>query len=693
MHPKVRIAGAGECPLCGMALEPEEMTPDRLLEDGGELKRMTARFCAALALTLPLFLLEMVAHFWPALAEWGHGNQGVWIEALLATPVVLICGAPFFLRGATSVVHRSLNMFSLISLGVGTAYFYSAGALLYSVWGETELSFVYFESAAVIVTFALLGQVLELRARRRTNESLKGLFDLSPKTARVIREDDTEEDISVSEVQVGDILRVRPGEKIPADGVVIEGLGSVDESTLTGEALAVEKGPGDRLCAATINGNGSFVMQVAHTGDETLFGQILSIVAKAQRSRMPVQNLADRVSAVFVPLVLLIAVLAAATWYFYGPEPRVGNALLNGIAVLIVACPCALGLATPLSVVVGVGRAAHMGLLVRDAAALQSLEKIDMVVFDKTGTLTEGKPSLVSVEPADGFDQSTILRLAASLERGSEHPIATAVLRAAEEQRIGLFTVSDFSLATGLGLTGIVSRKRLVLGNLRLLESYNVTVDEKAQAKAATFREEGKTVLFLAIDEAFAGLFVLADAVKATTAEAARLLREAGADLMILTGDHEETTEKVAQACGIADYRAGLLPAQKAEIVEKLQAEGRKILMAGDGVNDTPALAVASVGIAMGNGTEIAMENAAMTLVKGDLMGIVRAKRLSAAVMKNIRQNLFFAFVYNALGIPLAAGVLYPFCGLTLSPAFASAAMALSSVSVVANALRLRKAV
>ncbi len=690
MHPQVRKVGAGDCPLCGMALEPEGITADDT--PSPELIDMTRRLWVAAVLSAPLLIQGMGAHLFLTAHEGMNAEAMRWIQGALATPVVLWCGLPFFERGWKSVVNRSLNMFTLVSLGVGVAYAYNVAATLFpqafeALTGKTPD--VYFEPAAVITTLVLLGQVLELRARAQTGGALRALLDLAPQKTTRLHADGSESVVLVSEVRHGDFLRVKPGEKIPVDGVVTEGASFVDQSMLTGESMPVEKRTGDKVTGATLNGAGSIVMQAERIGAETMLAQIVAMVAEAQRSRAPIQRLADVMSGIFVPVVMATAVLTALVWGIWGPEPKFAYALLNAVAVLIIACPCALGLATPMSIMAGTGRAARAGILIREAAALEAFEEADTLVIDKTGTLTEGKPKLIAVVPCNGFDEQTVLAFAAGLERGSEHPLATAILRRAEEKNITPASVTDFQSIAGLGVTCSVGGKEIALGNAALLRS--LAIDEDGLEKIAQpFRVEGQTTIFLAVDGVQAGVIAVADPIKPTTPEALRLLREEGLRIIMLTGDTKATADAVARKLGIDTVEAEVLPAHKAEIVRRLQEQGRKVAMAGDGVNDAPALAAAAIGIAMGNGTDIAKESAGITLVQGDLMGIVRARRLSRAVMRNIRQNLFFAFVYNSLGVPVAAGVLYPFFGILLSPIIASAAMAFSSVSVIANSLRLR---
>lgn len=693
MHPQVRQAKPGNCPICGMTLEPENMAladkPDP------ELINMTRRFWIAAILSLPLLAKVMGEHFVPWIHENLNTDMARLLQLAIATPVVLWCGWPFFERGFKSIVNRSLNMFTLIALGVGVAYFYSVAVTLWPAWfmnftGGSRVPDVYFEAAGVITALVLLGQVLELKARSQTNNALRALFDLAPKMARIIRPDGSEVDIPVSEVKIGELLRVRPGEKIPVDGVVAEGNSAVDQSMLTGESMPVEKNIGDKVTGATLNGTGGLIVRAERIGLDTMLAQIVAMVAKAQRSRAPIQRMADSVSGYFVPIVIFIAVLTALIWWFFGPEPKMAYALLNAIGVLIIACPCALGLATPMSIMAGTGRAAQMGILIRDAAALETFEKVDTLIIDKTGTLTEGKPKLVNLVAVSGFDETILLHLAASLERGSEHPLASAIVRGATDKKLELTQAQDFQSITGKGVTGVVDGRKVALGNKALLQSLNVSFDQ-LEKLAQPFRAEGQTAMLLAVDGQAAGIIVVADPIKASTPEAIKLLREEGLKIVMLTGDNLATARSVAQKLGIDEIEADVLPARKAEVVQSMQQKGRKVAMAGDGVNDAPALAAAEVGIAMGNGTDIAMESAGITLVKGDLMGIVKARRLSHATMRNIRQNLFFAFIYNALGVPVAAGLLYPFFGLLLSPVIASAAMAFSSVSVITNSLRLRR--
>jgi Cu+-exporting ATPase len=693
MHPEIVRDGPGSCPICGMALEPRVVTLD---DRNPELDDMTRRFRWSLALALPI-LAFMVSEVLPGqpLQRALRPSWLTWSQFLLATPVVLWGGWPFFVRGWASVVNRHLNMFTLIALGVGAAYVFSVVATLAP--GLFPDSFrthgnqiaLYFEPAAVIVVLVLLGQVLELRARSRTSSAIKKLLGLAPTTARRI-EAGAERDVPLAQVQVGDRLRVRPGERVPVDGAVLEGAASVDESMVTGEPLPVEKAAGSKVTGGTVNGTGTFVMRAERVGSDTLLAQIVRLVGEAQRSRAPIQRLADTVSGWFVPIVVLVAAVTFAVWAWLGPEPRFAHALVNAVAVLIIACPCALGLATPMSIMVGTGRGAEVGVLLRDAEALEVMERVDTVVVDKTGTLTEGRPSLTTVVAQPGTDEATLLRLVASLERVSEHPLASAIVRGADERGIRTVEATDFQSITGKGVIGHVDGRTVAVGNAALLAEAGAT--SEATARADELRRAGETVMFVAVDGRFAGLIGVADRIKASTREAIDALHAEGLRLVMLTGDNRVTAETVARAVGIDAVEAEVLPEQKAAVVKRLQGEGRRVAMAGDGINDAPALAQADVGIAMGTGTDVAMESAGVTLVQGDLRGLVRARRLSRATMGNIRQNLFFAFVYNALGVPVAAGVLYPFFGLLLSPMIASAAMTFSSVSVIGNALRLRRA-
>lgn len=691
MHPQILRPGPGACPICGMALEPRTITTS---EDNSELSAMTRRFWISLLLTLPLFAMAMADMFSnPPLLRVIPHEWLPWIEFLLATPVVLWGGQPFFERGWTSIVNRSTNMFTLIAMGTGAAYSYSVVATLFP--GIFPVSFrengvipVYFEAAAAITTLVLLGQVLELRARSRTGQAIRALLDLSPKTARSLR-DGREEDIPLDRVKVGDKLRVRPGEKVPVDGVILEGNTSVDESMITGEAIPVEKVPQSRVVGATINGNGSFLMRAERVGSETLLAQIVLMVARAQRSRAPIQKLADRVAGWFVPAVVIIAILTFVAWALLGPQPRFAHALVNAVAVLIIACPCALGLATPMAIMVGTGRGASVGVLIRNAEALEILEKVDTLVVDKTGTLTEGKPTVVSIIAAPGHDEATLLRLAASLEQRSEHPLGAAIVAASKARNMALGESTGFRAATGAGIQGTIDNTPVIVGTEKYLSDSGVAPRALFE-KAAQLRGLGQTVVFVATAGKLSGIIGIADPVKESTLPALRELKRSGIRILMITGDNHATADAIARRLGIEEFEAEILPEKKAEIVRRLQNEGRTVAMAGDGINDAPALAQANVGIAMGTGTDVAMESGGVILVKGDLNGILRALKLSQATMRNIRQNLFFAFLYNSLGVPIAAGVLYPFFGLLLSPVLAAAAMSLSSVSVIANSLRLR---
>ncbi len=695
MHPEIVRQEPGSCPLCGMALEPRTVTLEE--EANPELEDMTRRFWISAVLSVPVLFLAMSDMIPGQPVQHAVSFRLLsWIQLLLATPVVLWGGWPFFERGWTSIINRSLNMFTLIAIGVGAAYLYSLAAMLFpSLFPDAfrshggELA-IYFEAAAVITTLVLLGQVLELRARSRTSSAIKALLELAPKTARLLRDDDIEEDISLERVRPGDRLRVRPGEKVPVDGIVLEGSTSVDESMISGEPIPVEKTKESRVTGGTVNGTGGFIMKAERVGSDTLLAQIVRMVSEAQRSRAPIQKMADLVASYFVPVVVLVAVATFVIWALIGPEPRMAYGLLNAVAVLIIACPCALGLATPMSIMVGTGRGAATGVLIKNAEALEVLEKIDTLVVDKTGTLTEGKPRLVTLIAADGNKEEEILRLAASLERGSEHPLAAAIVAGAQERNIKLSDAKDFQSVTGKGVVGTVDGKKIGLGNQRLLEEMSVASGALA-GRAEELRRDGQTVMSVIVDGSVAGLLGVADPIKRSTPEAIQLLHEEGVKIVMLTGDNRTTAKAVAQKLGIDEIQAEVLPEQKGEVVKRFQAAGRMVAMAGDGVNDAPALAQAQVGIAMGTGTDIAMESAAVTLVKGDLRGIAKARALSRGTMRNIRQNLFFAFIYNVLGVPIAAGVLYPFFGMLLSPIIASAAMTFSSVSVVSNALRLNK--
>ena len=695
MHPEVVEDEPGECPICSMALEPMTVSVEE--PPNPELVDMSRRFWVSAALSVPLVLVAMsdLVPGQPLQKMVPHTILD-WMQFVLATPVVLWGGWPFFVRGWKSIATMKLNMFTLIAIGVGVAYVYSLVATL--VPGIFPAAFrsaeggvaIYFEAAAVITALVLLGQILELRARGQTSAALRALLDLAPKMAHVVRDDGTDEDIPLEHVQHGDRLRVRPGEKVPVDGVVIEGSSAADESMMTGESLPVAKAPGDAVTGATVNGTGSFVMAAERIGAETLLYRIVQMVAEAQRSRAPIQRLADVVAGYFVPAVVAVAVIAFIVWSLVGPEPAMAYGLVNAVAVLIIACPCALGLATPMSIMVGTGRGAAFGVLIRNAEALEVFEKIDTLVVDKTGTLTEGKPKLVSVTTAEGMAEDELLRLAASLERGSEHPLAAAVTTGADDRGLTLSATTDFQSQTGKGVTGTVDGRAVALGNARLMDDLGADTGA-LEGRAEELREEGQTVVFVAVDGAAAGLIGVADPIKDTTPEALRLLHDDGVRIVMLTGDHRVTAEAVARRLGIDDVEAEVLPDQKGGVVKRLQEAGHMVAMAGDGINDAPALAQAHVGIAMGTGTDVAMESAGVTLVKGDLRGIARARRLSRGVMRNIRQNLFWAFAYNALGVPIAAGVLYPFFGILMSPIIAAAAMSLSSVSVISNALRLRR--
>ncbi len=692
MHPEIRQVGPGNCPICGMALEPEVAS----LETGPnpELADMTRRFWIGGALALPAVVLEMGGHL-VGPHNWIDPTLSNWIQLVFATPVVLWAGWPFFVRGWQSLVTRNLNMFTLIAMGTGVAYVYSVlGTIAPQVFpatfrGHEGAVAVYFEAAAVITVLVLLGQVLELRARDATSGAIKALLQLAPKTARRVDADGNEHEVEIDTLHAGDSLRVRPGEKVPVDGIILEGRSSLDESLVTGESMPVTKEPGAKVIAGTLNQSGSFIMRADKVGRETLLSQIVQMVADAQRSRAPIQRLADQVAGWFVPMVIAVAIVAFAAWAWFGPEPRLAFGLVAAVSVLIIACPCALGLATPMSIMVGVGRGAQAGVLIKNAEALERMEKIDTLVVDKTGTLTEGKPKVVAIVPAAGFAEDDVLRMAASVERASEHPLADAIVRAAKEKQLALGQVEHFDSPTGRGATGQVDGRSIALGNAKYLRS--IGIDTTAlDAEAERLRQDGATVINMAVDNKLSGLFAIADPVKASTPEALKALAAEGIKVIMLTGDNRTTAEAVARKLGIADVEAEVLPDQKSAVVTKLQKAGRSVAMAGDGVNDAPALAAAEVGIAMGTGTDVAMESAGVTLLKGDLTGIVRARKLSQATMSNIRQNLFFAFIYNAAGIPIAAGILYPAFGLLLSPIIAAAAMALSSVSVVGNALRLR---
>ncbi len=692
MHPEIRQIGPGACPICGMALEPEIATADS--GPNPELADMTRRFWIGGALALPVVVLEMGGHLVGG-HNWIDPTLSNWIQFAFATPVVLWAGWPFFVRGYQSLLTRNLNMFTLIAMGTGVAYVYSIVATLAPATFPENFRIhegavaAYFEAAAVITVLVLLGQVLELRARAATSGAIRALLDLAPKTARRVKDDGSDEEVSLDAIAVGDRLRVRPGDKVPVDGAVLEGHSALDESMVTGESMPVTKDKDARVIGGTINMSGSFVMRADKVGRDTLLAQIVQMVASAQRSRAPIQRLADQVAGWFVPAVIAVALLAFAAWATFGPEPRFAFGLVAAVSVLIIACPCALGLATPMSIMVGVGRGAQLGVLIKNAEALERMEKVDTLVIDKTGTLTEGKPKVVAVVALPGLDEAQVLRFAASAERSSEHPLAAAIVAAAAERKIELGTVRGFDAPAGKGVIGMVEGKRLALGSAKFLAELNIDTAPLAQ-EAERLRQDGATAIFLAINGKPVGVIAIADPVKATTPEALKALVASGVRVVMLTGDNRTTALAVAKRLGIAEVEADVLPDQKSAVIEKLTREGRVVAMAGDGVNDAPALAAAAVGIAMGTGTDVAIESAGITLLKGDLTGIVKARALSAAVMSNIRQNLFFAFIYNAAGVPIAAGVLYPAFGLLLSPIIAAAAMALSSVSVVGNALRLR---
>jgi Cu+-exporting ATPase len=692
MHPEIRQVGPGACPICGMALEPELATADA--GPNPELADMTRRFWIGLVLTVPVFALEMGGHLTGLTAMLG-GRTSAWLQLVLATPVVLLAGQPFFERGARSLVSRNLNMFTLIAMGTGVAWLYSVVATLapgvfpHAFRNHDGSVPIYFEAAAVITVLVLLGQVLELRARERTSGAIKALLDLAPKTARRVRDDGSDEEATLDQIKLGERLRVRPGEKVPVDGEVLEGRALIDESMVTGESMPVTRSAGDKVVGGAINKTGSFVMRADRIGADTLLAQIVQMVAQAQRSRAPIQRMADRVSGWFVPAVIGVTLVAFAVWAAWGPEPRFAFALVAAVSVLIIACPCALGLATPISVMVGVGRGAQAGVLIRNAEALERFERIDTLVIDKTGTLTEGRPAVTAIRPAKGFDEAEVLRLAASLERGSEHPLADAIVQAARARNLALSEAQGFDSPVGRGVLGEVEGRRVVIGSAAFLQEQGADTTGLAE-EADALRADGATAIFAAIDGRAAAVLAIADPIKPTTAGAIAALKAEGVRLVMMTGDNRTTAEAVARRLGIAEVEAEVLPQHKAAVVERLRREGRKVGMAGDGVNDAPALAAAEVGIAMGAGADVAIESAGVTLLKGDLQGIVKARRLSRAVMANIRQNLFFAFVYNLAGVPIAAGVLYPTFGLMLTPAIAAAAMALSSVSVVGNALRLR---
>ena len=694
MHPEIRQEDPGSCPICGMALEPMMVQVEET--ENEELTDMTRRFKVSTMLALPVFILAMVADLAPdLLPSWLGLSMVQWIEFALATPVVLWGGWPFFVRGYHSLKTWNLNMFTLIALGVGAAWLYSMVALLFphifppKIQFEDGLVPVYFEAASVIVALVLLGQVLELRARSQTHTAIRALLGLAPHTARIVRENGSEEDIPLEEVQVGDILRIRPGDKIPVDGVVTEGESNIDESMVTGEPVAVPKKPGDPVIGATVNTTGTLLVEAQKVGADTLLSQIVNMVAQAQRSRAPIQKLADVVSGYFVPIVVIVAILTFLSWYFWGPEPRLAYAVVSAVAVLIIACPCALGLATPVAIMVGTGKGAGMGVLIKNAEALEILEKVDTLVIDKTGTLTEGAPRLVTVKLLDGFDEAEVLRAAATLERSSEHPLAAAIVEGAETRGLALGKTDNFNSVTGEGVTGEMDGKTIAIGNDKLFANLGIDIG-KLSEHSREYQSEGQTVMLIAFDGKAAGILGVMDPIKQRSAEAIDALHKEGIEIVMLTGDNRTTARAVAERLHIDRIQAEVSPEEKSRVIQALQEEGRHVAMAGDGVNDAIALAQAHVGIAMGTGTDVAMESAGVTLVKGDLTGILRAIRLSRATMKNIRQNLFFAFVYNALGVPVAAGILYPLFGIVLSPMIAAAAMSFSSVSVISNSLRLR---
>jgi Cu+-exporting ATPase len=693
MHPEIERDRPGNCPICGMALEPK--SPIAGQEENAQLRDMTRRLWIGAAFTLPVFVLAM-AHLFPNAPAWSTGDFSRWLQFIFATPVVLWAGSPFFQRGWQSIRNRALNMFTLIAMGVGVAYFYSAVVMVapgvfpasFQLHGKID---IYFEAAAVITVLVLLGQVLELRARSRTGSAIRALLNLAPTVARVVR-DGEERDVPLEQVHRGDRLRVRPGEKIPVDGKVLEGRTSVDESMITGESIPVEKTVGDQVTGGTINQTGSMLMEAEKVGAETVLSRIVEMVAEAQRSRAPIQALADKVSGWFVPAVIAAATATFVIWATVGPEPRLAYAIVNAVAVLIIACPCALGLATPMSIMVGVGRGAQAGVLIRKAEAMERLEKVDTLIVDKTGTLTEGKPRLTRVIPhsRDSISEEQLLSLAASVEQQSEHPLAASIARGAQDRRVTLATVTDFQSTTGGGVIGRVDGREVLVGKPKFLRVQNISGIEPLEAKARTLQEEGQTVIFVAVDRRAAGIIAVADPIKESSMEAIRHLHRLGIKIIMLTGDNARTAKAVAEKLGIDEVEAGVEPRRKNERVRELRSRKRVVAMAGDGINDAPALAEADVGIAMGTGTDVAMESAGVTLVKGDLRAIEKAIALSCAMMRNIRQNLFFAFVYNALGVPIAAGVFYPFFGILLNPMIAGAAMSFSSVSVIANALRLR---
>jgi Cu+-exporting ATPase len=693
MHPEIRQPSPGNCPICGMALEPETITSEK--GDNPEYLDMKRRFWVALILALPIFVLEMGGH--GLTTHMISTRMSAWIQLILATPVVLWCGLPFFQRGLNSLKTRQLNMFTLIAMGVGVAWFYSVVAVLFpelfpsAFRNEDGLVAIYFEAAAVITTLVLLGQVLELKAREQTGSAIRALLKLAPESAHRLREDGSEEEVSLDKVQVGDLLRVRPGEKIPVDGVIEEGHSYIDESMVTGEPMPVTKEVGAQVIGATMNQTGSFVMKALHVGSDTMLSRIVQMVSDAQRSRAPIQRLADTVAGWFVPAVLLIAVLSFMAWSLFGPPPAFSYGLIAAVSVLIIACPCALGLATPMSIMVGVGKGAQSGVLIKNAEALERMEQVNTLVVDKTGTLTEGRPKLTRIVTDDAFEEDTVLRLAASLEHQSEHPLANAIVTAAKEKQLALLPVEGFNAPTGKGVTGIISGQRVALGNSKLMKELETNENPTLVEKAELLRAKGASVMFMALDSKIAALLVVEDPIKPSTPETIQELQKNGIEVYMVTGDSKKTAEAVAGILGIKNVMAEIMPEDKSRIINELKNKGLIVAMAGDGVNDAPALAKADVGIAMGTGTDVAIESAGITLLRGDLNGIVKARLLSKATMSNIRQNLFFAFIYNALGVPLAAGVLYPVTGLLLSPIIAAAAMSLSSVSVITNALRLRR--
>ena len=691
MHPEIRQNGPGNCPICGMALEPETITGEE--GENPELTDMRKRFWIGLALTLPVFALEMGSHIFD-LHRYISGTLSNWIQLVLATPVVLWAGKPFFERGWASLKTRNLNMFTLIAMGTGVAWLYSIVATLApgifpEAFQQDGAVAVYFEASAVITVLVLLGQVLELKAREQTGGAIRALLDLAPKTARRVNESGEDEDVPLDQIKVGDLIRVRPGEKVPLDGIVAEGQSAVDESMITGESMPVKKELQSKVIGGTMNQTGSFVMKAELVGKDTMLSQIVHMVAEAQRSRAPIQRLADIVASWFVPVVILVAVLAFIIWGIYGPSPAFSYALIAAVSVLIIACPCALGLATPMSIMVGVGKGAQAGVLIKNAEALERLEKVDTLVIDKTGTLTEGKPTVTKIVATNSFEEDDLLLLAASLEQGSEHPLAHAIVVAAKKKGLNLVAADEFDSPTGKGVIGKINGQDVVLGNVMLMEEKFINVSSLS-TQADELRSDGATVIFIAVDGQAAGILSIADPIKETTLDAIQQIQNLGIHIVMLTGDNRRTAEAVAKTLGIEAVEAEILPGDKGKIVKKLRDEGRIVAMAGDGTNDAPALAAADVGIAMGTGTDVAMESAGVTLLKGDLIGIVRARKLSVATMNNIRQNLFFAFIYNTAGVPIAAGILYPFFGILLSPIIAAAAMSLSSVSVIGNALRLR---